>query len=51
MKRQLLSSQRADGSWPNTTVWGGYGGTIYTTSMATLCLEAYYRHSIRDGAP
>ena len=28
---------------PNT-VWGGCGGRIYTTAMATLCLEVYYRY-------
>lgn len=47
MKERLLATQRADGSWPDTTLWGGYGGTIYTTAMATLCLETYYRHQLR----
>ncbi|KAA5543880.1 squalene--hopene cyclase [Roseiconus nitratireducens] len=47
LKRRLLSTQRPDGSWPAGTVWGGYGGTIYTTSMAALCLQSYYRHTIR----
>ncbi len=47
MKERLLATQRADGSWPDTTLWGGYGGTIYTTAMATLCLETYYRHELR----
>ena len=32
------------GSWDTNTVWGGYGGRVYTTSMATLCLEVYYRY-------
>ena len=31
------------GRGPNT-VWGGYGGRVYTTAMATLCLEVYYRY-------
>lgn len=48
LKDRLLSTQRPDGSWPASTVWGGYGGTVYTTAMATLCLETYYRHAIRD---
>jgi hypothetical protein len=47
LKRRLLATQREDGSWPDTTLWGGYGGTVYTTAMATLCLETYYRHGIR----
>ena len=47
LKRRLLSTQRPDGRWSSNTVWGGYGGEIYTTSMATLCLETYYRHAIR----
>lgn len=48
LKKRLLSTQRSDGSWPDTTLWGGYGGTIYSTSMATLCLETYYRHKTRQ---
>lgn len=48
LKDRLLATQRGDGSWPADTVWGGYGGTVYTTAMATLCLETYYRHAIRD---
>lgn len=47
LKERLLATQRPDGSWPTTSLWGGYGGTVYTTSMATLCLEAYYRHGLR----
>ena len=48
LQQRLLSTQRSDGSWPTNSVWGGYGGTVYTTSMATLCLESYYRHALRD---
>ncbi len=47
LKNRLLSTQRSDGSWPTTSVWGGYGGKVYTTAMATLCLESYYRHTLR----
>lgn len=50
LKRRLLMTQRSDGSWPADSLWGGYGGTIYTTSMATLCLETYYRHVVRQEA-
>ncbi|MDB4416600.1 squalene--hopene cyclase [bacterium] len=48
LQRRLLSTQRPDGRWSSNTVWGGYGGEIYTTSMAALCLETYYRHAIRN---
>ncbi|MEO1525133.1 MAG: prenyltransferase/squalene oxidase repeat-containing protein [Planctomycetota bacterium] len=48
LKNRLLATQRPDGSWPSDTMWGGYGGTVYTTAMATLCLETYYRHSLRQ---
>ena len=48
LQKQLLQRQRRDGefagSWDTDTVWGGYGGRIYTTAMATLCLEVYYRY-------
>lgn len=48
LKNRLLATQRRDGSWSSDTLWGGYGGTVYTTSMAALCLETYYRHAIRE---
>jgi hypothetical protein len=48
LKDQLLGSQRRTGqlggSWDPDTVWGGYGGRVYSTAMATLCLEVYYRY-------
>jgi hypothetical protein len=48
MQSQLLRLQRTDGhlagSWNADTVWGSYGGRIYSTAMATLCLEVYYRY-------
>lgn len=48
LRSTLLASQRKDGSlsgsWDPTTVWGGYGGRVYTTALATLCLEVYYRY-------
>ncbi len=47
MQRELLKTQRHGGpmagSWDPTTVWGRVGGRVYTTAMATLCLESYYR--------
>jgi hypothetical protein len=48
LQRQLLHSQRFDGerrgSWDPDAVWGGYGGRVYSTSLAALCLEVYYRY-------
>ena len=41
----LLSTQDRDGSWNADTVWGGYGGKVYTTALSTLCLEVYYRYN------
>lgn len=32
------------GSWDADCVWGGYGGRVYTTATATLCLESFYRY-------
>ncbi len=47
LQRELLARQRNTGdlagSWDPNTVWGGYGGRVYTTALATLCLEIYYR--------
>lgn len=48
LKAKLLPLQRSDGalagSWDTNTVWGRNGGRVYTTSLATLCLETYYRY-------
>ncbi len=48
MQRHVLRAQRTDshlaGSWDPDTVWGSYGGRVYSTAMATLCLEVYYRY-------
>jgi hypothetical protein len=48
MKTHLMSRQLPGGSWPTDSEWGGYGGRVYTTSMAALCLEVYYRHVHRS---
>ena len=48
MQGSLIPLQRhggdLDGSWDPVTVWGSYGGRAYTTAMAALCLEVYYRY-------
>jgi hypothetical protein len=50
MKSHLLARQSSGGSWPTDSEWGGYGGRVYTTAMAALCLEVYYRHVHRNAA-
>ncbi|TWU00192.1 Pectic acid lyase [Botrimarina colliarenosi] len=48
MQRTVLPKQAAQGptagSWGPDTVWGGYGGRVYSTALATMCLEVYYRY-------
>lgn len=57
MKRELVAAQVTDGSnvgsWSPNTVWGGYGGRVYTTAMAAMCLEVYYRYAANaaDNSP
>jgi hypothetical protein len=45
----LLSTQVNDGSdsgsWNTNCQWGGYGGRVYTTALAAMCLEVYYRYA------
>jgi hypothetical protein len=48
LQRHLLPRQLRErglaGSWDTRDAWGGYGGRVYTTAMAALCLEVYYRY-------
>lgn len=48
LKRQLCATQVVggsnDGSWNPSCVWGGYGGRVYSTSLACMSLEVYYRY-------
>ena len=46
--RELLIAEqtrtgRMKGSWDTRTRWGPAGGRIYTTALATMTLEVYYR--------
>ena len=43
LKLQQRSGELA-GSWDTNTHWGSRGGRVYTTSLATLTLEVYYRY-------
>lgn len=48
IKKQLCSTQvphgKMEGSWNPSCVWGEYGGRVYSTAMACMCLEVYYRY-------
>lgn len=49
LQAALLPLQRRgvsglDGSWDPDPVWGGHGGRVYSTAMAAMTLEVYYRH-------
>ncbi|NMC18832.1 MAG: hypothetical protein GYA33_00275 [Thermogutta sp.] len=49
MRELLIRTQEKsghrEGSWsPEGTVWGKRGGRIYTTSLALMTLQVYYRH-------
>jgi hypothetical protein len=48
LQRTLLASQvktgPQTGSWHPTCLWGGYGGRVYSTALAALSLEVYYRY-------
>ncbi|MDA0577273.1 MAG: hypothetical protein O3B24_04150 [Verrucomicrobia bacterium] len=48
LRETLLAGQRqggaADGSWDPVDQLGERGGRMYATTMATLCLEVYYRY-------
>jgi hypothetical protein len=42
VERQVKDGPHA-GSWDTDDLWGGHGGRVYTTALATLTLEVYYR--------
>jgi hypothetical protein len=48
LKSVLVGSQRRSGdlagSWDPRCRWGPYGGRVYSTALATLSLEVYYRY-------
>ena len=43
-RESLIRTQRRNGSWGNDNQWGARGGRIFTTAIATLTLEVYYRY-------
>jgi hypothetical protein len=48
MTIRLLATQQPSGplqgSWDPDVTWGPTGGRVYTTAMACLCFEIYYRY-------
>ena len=51
VSEQLKTGPNA-GSWEPRDRWGGAGGRIYSTAMATMCLEVYYRYlPLYQGVP
>ena len=44
LEEAYLALQEEDGSWPADGVWGSYGGSVYSTSMAVLALLTPYRY-------
>lgn len=48
LQTQLLSTQTKHGaqagSWEPNGKWCGYGGRVFSTALATMCLEVYYRY-------
>jgi len=47
-RESLISTQHKTGAsagcWDNDHQWGARGGRVFTTAMATLTLEVYYRY-------
>jgi uncharacterized protein YfaP (DUF2135 family) len=50
----IIGLQRRDGctrgSWDSDSRWGNRGGRIYTTALAVLTLEVYYRYATHEEA-
>ena len=49
----LVAEQKSTGdeagSWDPRGPWGPYGGRVYSTALATMCLEVYYRSAPESG--
>jgi len=47
IRKALVSRQIKEGplagSWETNDLWGGHGGRVFTTAIATMTLEVYYR--------
>jgi len=55
IETQRTSGQNAEGeltgSWDPDTAWGSHGGRAFTTAIATLSLEVYYRYATGTERP
>lgn len=49
--RQLHGDACERGSWPPDDPWSDRGGRIYSTALAVLTLEVYYRFTRIEGRP
>ena len=43
-RESLIRMQQDDGGWDVNLKWGERGGRVFTTALATLTLEVYYRY-------
>lgn len=43
IRRQVRQKGPLAGSWDPNGLWDSYGGRVYSTALATLSLEVYYR--------
>src|SRR5690606_39129788 len=48
LRDSLVAEQRTQGDlagrWDPIGPWGAYGGRIYSTALASLCLQVYWRY-------
>jgi hypothetical protein len=56
LRAELVGRQAKEGplagSWDTNDLWGGHGGRVFTTALATMTLEVYYRFlPIYGGVP
>jgi hypothetical protein len=43
-RESLIRMQQEDGGWDTNIKWGERGGRVFTSALATLTLEVYYRY-------
>jgi hypothetical protein len=45
VQKRILNLQERNGSWGANDRWGNHGGRVFTTALACLTLEVYYRYA------